>query len=268
MIDPFPSKDDNDKKYCMDSGLWYLIPEIIGALREQSLFKTQDIIDSLCDYNYLKYLIFPSKSGTTEPLHCATLGAFGGFLHKSFREHDYELGRRNTQQFLRKHFVMPYSKNEDENNPIYKEWTNGAISNYRVPDENSGITYLPIIPDVQKNDVNSEIKKEALDKISKKFPSTKLKELEEPLSVRIEAAINEIEKMIIKDISEAETDDGKVKIRKNVFARIIGSISSGIKKSLYRIIISLIKKNVKETLVKKISEWIKSDLDKAGLFDA
>jgi hypothetical protein len=39
------------------------------------------------------------------------MGGFGGFLHKEFRRHDYELGRQNCQRFLAHWFGV------DKNNP-------------------------------------------------------------------------------------------------------------------------------------------------------
>jgi hypothetical protein len=40
-------------------------------------------------------------------LQCGALGAFGGFFERKFRAHDYALGRRNCQKFLRDSFVLP-----------------------------------------------------------------------------------------------------------------------------------------------------------------
>jgi hypothetical protein len=48
-------------------------------------------------------------------LQCATLGAFGGFFYRGFRAHDYALGRRNCQKFLRDSFILP------DNNAIIKD---------------------------------------------------------------------------------------------------------------------------------------------------
>jgi hypothetical protein len=44
------------------------------------------------------------------------LGGFGGFVARSFRDHDFQLGRRNCQWFLRSSFALP------EANPIIKSW--------------------------------------------------------------------------------------------------------------------------------------------------
>ena len=38
---------------------------------------------------------------------CGLLGGFGGFLDEKFRAHDFQLGRRNCQAFLRRTFGLP-----------------------------------------------------------------------------------------------------------------------------------------------------------------
>ncbi len=54
-------------------------------------------------------LVANGTSSTNQPpaLQCAALGAFGGFFEREFRAHDYILGRRNCQKFLRDYFVLP-----------------------------------------------------------------------------------------------------------------------------------------------------------------
>ena len=47
------------------------------------------------------------QSAGDQALQCGSLGAFGGFFDKTFRQHDYQLGRRNCQQFLKKYFSLP-----------------------------------------------------------------------------------------------------------------------------------------------------------------
>ncbi|PYT29107.1 MAG: hypothetical protein DMG57_12770 [Acidobacteria bacterium] len=50
-----------------------------------------------------------SDAANTEALAGALLGAFGGFIAQRFREHDYQLGRRNCQRFLTSYFGLPWS---------------------------------------------------------------------------------------------------------------------------------------------------------------
>ena len=56
------------------------------------------------------------SKGRKLALACGSLGGFSGFLHESFRRHDYLLGRRNAQAFLRWHFALP------ETNPLFAQF--------------------------------------------------------------------------------------------------------------------------------------------------
>ena len=48
-----------------------------------------------------------SEAAKQFPIASGVLGGFGGFLDESFRRHDYLLGRRNAQAFLRWNFGLP-----------------------------------------------------------------------------------------------------------------------------------------------------------------
>ena len=58
-------------------------------------------------------MISPTRQGNGSdaakqfPIASGVLGGFGGFLHELFRRHDYLLGRRNAQAFLRWNFGLP-----------------------------------------------------------------------------------------------------------------------------------------------------------------
>ncbi len=83
----------------------------------------------------------------------AILGGFGGFLSENFRKHDFQLGRRNCQAFLQRHFVLP------EGNPLFAglKGETKLLEKHRVRDrrgepvlfeskEVQRQTMLPIIP--------------------------------------------------------------------------------------------------------------------------
>ena len=53
------------------------------------------------------------------------LGGFGGFLDESFRAHDYQLGRRNCQKFLRDIFSV------GEGHPFVGDWPAGVADRFR-----------------------------------------------------------------------------------------------------------------------------------------
>ena len=270
MIDPFPSNAEEADEDDMCPELIKVIPRIIGALREQSSFKTEDLVDALGDNNYLKFIITPAKDCSKQPLCCATLGAFGGFLYKEFREHDYQLGRRNAQQFLRKHFGMPYSELEGENNnPIHNGWTKNAITKYKeIEDE---ITYLPIIPDVQKKsdpldkDDPSEVKLPELPK----YPLYKLRELEKPLNKRVKAFIKASEeKMGNQNSKKSELKVVKEWYKKNIIVVVFNFIISFLCFPIVFLVLWIAKYKLRKAVVKEIITWILSDLNKAGLLES
>ncbi len=45
--------------------------------------------------------VLPPEARIRPHLACGSVGGIGGFLSEAFRAHDFQLGRRNCQQFLR-----------------------------------------------------------------------------------------------------------------------------------------------------------------------
>jgi predicted acylesterase/phospholipase RssA len=120
--------DENDNTF--DFGM-----AVITALRNQSMFKTSEVLNARFQKEAGQYLIIPSNKSTNpraiekyenEALATSSLGAFGGFLNLKFREHDYQLGRHNMDSFLTKHFkvneqlVLPSNKEAIETAPSFE----------------------------------------------------------------------------------------------------------------------------------------------------
>ena len=117
MIDPFPSDPPE-----ISGSLISKLPEIgelagdlFGSLRNQALF-SQDLLYAALDPSvYSRFLVSPIRyeliNGeyipASTPLASSILGAFGGFISSAFRNHDYELGKRNSYDFLQNHFSLP-----------------------------------------------------------------------------------------------------------------------------------------------------------------
>jgi hypothetical protein len=93
----------------------------------------------------------------TEPLAGSLLQAFGGFVSQVFREHDYQLGRRNCQWFLRSHFGLPWD------NVIMKQYSLSHAAQSRLDakfgftaakDEAGGqnrlFPLIPVLPDLTR----------------------------------------------------------------------------------------------------------------------
>lgn len=115
LIDPFPNNEifDPDKKPAQD--LLGVVLGLFGALKNQARFKHEELLLAANADIYSRFMIAPSRENTVVPIACGSLGGFGGFLKRDFRAHDYFLGRRNAQQFLRRHFTLT------EDNPLFAD---------------------------------------------------------------------------------------------------------------------------------------------------
>src|SRR6516165_12285205 len=94
--------------------------------------------------DHSRFLIAPHRNiGGVEQRHkiaCGLLGGFGGFLDEKFRSHDFQLGRRNCQAFLRSTFGLP------EENPLSAAMEGRAQFRISADDENDLPERYPIIP--------------------------------------------------------------------------------------------------------------------------
>lgn len=129
LIDPFPDQvDAGDNATEKDTALGKVVGPLIQALRAQSLFKIEELLDAADINDPNRFLVAPirytrnahdnSESRAPNAIASGFMSGFGGFVSQRFREHDYWLGRRNCQQFLRKYFVMPLNKAETFGWPI------------------------------------------------------------------------------------------------------------------------------------------------------
>jgi predicted acylesterase/phospholipase RssA len=136
MIDPFPSDTPEISGSIIGKlpEVSDLVGDLFGSLRNQALF-SQDLLYAALDPSvYSRFLVSPSRYELVNgqyvqasvPLASSILGAFGGFISGVYRNHDYELGKRNCYDFLQKHFSLPLT------NPIveYVE-KNGLTEKYK-----------------------------------------------------------------------------------------------------------------------------------------
>ena len=160
MIDPFPSEEGPVKQQKEDPRLINkMIGKVLSTMMQQLLYKSDDFEAAYDQNNFSRFLIAPTRSygpnqqRLTRPVQgcsaiaCGALGGFSGFFDKSFREHDFYLGRRNCQRFLQHHFVVP----ADTQHPIFKNgYSEEARKRFTV--ERDRKQYIPIIPDVKGNE--------------------------------------------------------------------------------------------------------------------
>ncbi len=114
MIDPFVEDVDMQPD---DAGreqvgpvpsLFELVMPLVNAWILQCRFKPAEMALANREDVYSRFIIAPSRGDAGfGPLAAGGLGTFLGFCHESYRVHDYLLGRRNCQKFLRDHFSLP-----------------------------------------------------------------------------------------------------------------------------------------------------------------
>ncbi|MGV8995155.1 MAG: patatin-like phospholipase family protein [Flavobacterium sp.] len=157
MIDPFPNKDNDIADENPARDIISIAKGMFKALRNQVMFNQDGILEALDQNNRTKYLIEPVRKvlltqgyvRTDNDLASAPFSGFAGFLDKSFRYHDYQLGRQNCQSFLRYYFGIPQP---DISERLTEYPTESAFTRFSF-NENQGeeksMKLFPIIPDMR-----------------------------------------------------------------------------------------------------------------------
>ena len=118
---------------------------MMGTWKEQSRYDSRDIMLANDEGCFSRFMITAQRPGAGaggKSIATACAGAFGGFLCRAFRHHDFLLGRRNAQAYLRDKLVLPLE------NPLFTAWrgqaTAAQLAQWTVMD--GGHPSLPIIP--------------------------------------------------------------------------------------------------------------------------
>jgi hypothetical protein len=209
-----------------------IAPQDINAIRQEALFSAEEVNLAFREDIYSRFMIAPSRSskpGAGDMLKPAItgtiLGDFGAFLSEDFRKHDYFLGRRNAQQFLRRHFAVPVDQVTD--NPVFGPLDiRNRFASYLFND--GGIDYFPIIPLCGTAKVSAFFPVWPVDKLYD------LGEIEDRFTNRLDK------------LSEVLVSSLKLNwIKRQIASSVIG--------------------NIKDAIVGKSMEVIKSELKQAGL---
>lgn len=165
MVDPFPNQDHDEEVNVQDlkTDIITVAQGMFKALRNQVMFNQDGIFEALSLSDRTKFLVAPTrkqKIGEDEhgnpifdrsknDLASSPLSGFGGFLDEEFRKHDFHLGRKNCQSFLRYYFAV---SNDNIKKRFGIEATQEAKDRfcYSIPPmkENEPL-FFPIIPDMR-----------------------------------------------------------------------------------------------------------------------
>jgi len=150
MIDPFPSGEKKifiPKEKLKHYDIFDVFTHLFGSLVSQARFKPDEIMLANSEQTYSRFLIAPTRLNPDKneeekakyPIASGFLSGFGGFISKKFRMHDFQLGRRNCQKFLKEYFAIPLENVPD--NEVFKN------TNYEASVvERDGKDYVPFIP--------------------------------------------------------------------------------------------------------------------------
>ncbi|MNE04802.1 hypothetical protein D3C80_973460 [compost metagenome] len=157
MIDPFPNKDNDVEETNPGRDMLSIAKGMFKALRNQVMFSQDGILEALELGNRTKFLVEPVRKAMVQgslaraknDLASAPFSGFAGFIDKSFRHHDYYLGRLNCQSFLRYYFGV----GEEEQESRLGEIAHGSAFDrfhYNESQHDAESRKLfPIIPDMR-----------------------------------------------------------------------------------------------------------------------
>lgn len=160
LIDPFPTVTNAGKEYSYEEPGRYTLTKqatkLLGAFMHQSSFKQEDLLHGLKMMEN-KFLIYPAKRRHYY-LACGEVGGFSGFLKKEFRQHDYQLGRKNCQSFLRYYFGVSIEKLETiTGSQLSQKQKDKWAYDINFGKENKPVVLrFPLIPDMLMLDAKDE----------------------------------------------------------------------------------------------------------------
>lgn len=183
LIDPFV-EDAREAEGITQWPVHRLILPMLEAWKMQCRFKPVDLALANHEDVYSRFMLAPSRGDDqpgAHPLAAGGLGGFLGFFHRRFRLHDYLLGRRNCQWFLKKHFALPIS------NPLFAQWPAHLKQDKRFLIDGNTKPHLPIVPVVDVCDP---------EEVTPEWPRGVFNpaSLEEPISRRLDVVYEGLKK--------------------------------------------------------------------------
>lgn len=210
MIDPFPNKDKDVSK--SGKSISSIAKGLLRSLRNQVMFNQEGILDALDLSDRTKFLIEPvrkiKKNGewvrSKNDLTSAPIGGFAGFLSRDFRAHDFQLGRKNCQAFLRYYFAIPSEEFETRLSIKPSAEIKERFEFSVPPMDVNGDKLFPIIPDMRvlrsfNNKFDAETYGEDADIQDLPFPKMSFSEFENRYKSKIKKRIGLIVKYLLKN---------------------------------------------------------------------
>jgi predicted acylesterase/phospholipase RssA len=120
IIDPFPAKASDTHRQAKRLGVGTAAQKLLRAWIDQARYDANDLALAADPNIYSRFMLSPMRArldgkagtrGTTalgqDAIASGAMGGFSGFLDRRYRHHDFLLGRRNAENFLRNYFALP-----------------------------------------------------------------------------------------------------------------------------------------------------------------
>lgn len=122
------------------------IGPLMTGMIQQTRYDSSDMMLALDDKVFSRFMICARRAGKVGDAALATagLGAFIGFASPAFRRHDYLLGRKNCQHFLRNDFMLPADAELFKTEDGWDGWL--GVDREAYLDDARNPKFLPIIP--------------------------------------------------------------------------------------------------------------------------
>ncbi|WP_370154258.1 hypothetical protein [Ferrovibrio sp.] len=123
LIDPFPDAPPPYRPPGPMPGMLAVAGSLFGLWWQQTRFDPAELETAAAEPVRSRFMLAPVRVAAggerfigARALCAGGLGGFAGFLAQRYRLHDYQLGRRNMQKFLRDHFTL------DPENAVFGGW--------------------------------------------------------------------------------------------------------------------------------------------------
>tara|TARA_B100001146_G_scaffold213216_1_gene213375 strand:- start:14910 stop:16637 length:1728 start_codon:yes stop_codon:yes gene_type:complete len=208
MVDPFPNKDTDVPH--TGKGIFATLSGLFKALRNQVMFNQDGIIDALDTSDRTKFLIEPirkiEKDGDwvrpKSDLASSPIAGFAGFINSEFRKHDFQLGRKNCQNFLRYHFAVAEENVAKRLSISLPEDAKKRFEFALPPKDPNGKKFFPFIPDVRvKRSFDEQLDVATFGEDAKitlfSYPSVSFKDFEKRYKKKIKNRIGYLVKYMV-----------------------------------------------------------------------
>lgn len=145
-IDPMLVETQSARRLPASLAFLSNVGPLLNALIDQARFRPQEVALAQDEKVFSRFLIAPTRDGGTTHgganLAGSSCHAFGGYLDKALREHDFFLGRRNAQDYLARHLTLPAG------NPLFERWRgSGHYETWvaRYANDNGELPVIPLI---------------------------------------------------------------------------------------------------------------------------